>query len=197
MGHPAATKPAPILARGRSQTGAGSGRCGPTRFGRRLINTIARIPSPVPRTSRSSETASNSSSPNGRNKVAPNIAHTRDRFSTPSRYVQAAIISIGTLLTETTMCAERASITNGSSKLQSKPIPQNRATQELLSICNRKVEDLLGNLLARFHEAIESSLFDAAKQATDITEQNAFFGALKIINTKKDAARTSFCRRVG
>ncbi|HEC19131.1 MAG TPA: DUF1631 family protein [Gammaproteobacteria bacterium] len=71
-----------------------------------------------------------------------------------------------------------------------------KSAQEIIQSCDHMVNRAAASLVARFHEDVVDYLFEVSKTALDITEQNAYFDALKVLNNVKDQLRKQFLESV-
>ncbi|WP_455217358.1 DUF1631 family protein [Kaarinaea lacus] len=67
---------------------------------------------------------------------------------------------------------------------------------ELIQYCDNKVEAAAVNIINRFLTDVADYLFELSKDSRDISEQNACFDALKVINANKDSVKESFLKAV-
>lgn len=71
-----------------------------------------------------------------------------------------------------------------------------KSAAEVIKRCNQMANHAAASLLVQFNEDIADYLFEASKTAFDITEQNAYFEALKVLNNVKDTLRKDFLKSV-
>ena len=63
---------------------------------------------------------------------------------------------------------------------------------EIIQHCNQLAIRTAANVVAGFHEEALDYLVEVAKVALDISEQNAYFDALKVLNSSRDSLRKQF-----
>ncbi|WP_455199634.1 DUF1631 family protein, partial [Kaarinaea lacus] len=71
-----------------------------------------------------------------------------------------------------------------------------KTAQELIQECDQKVDAAAVNIINRFVTDVAEYLFELSKDSKDISEQNACFDALKVINANKDSIKESFIKAV-
>ncbi len=67
---------------------------------------------------------------------------------------------------------------------------------ELIQSCNQMVTRSAVNIMAGFLDEVGSYLFEVSKAARDITEQNACFDALKVLNNSRDRLSARFLKAI-
>jgi diguanylate cyclase (GGDEF)-like protein len=71
-----------------------------------------------------------------------------------------------------------------------------KAAKEIIQHCDQVVTSGAGDLIKKFHSASADYLFELSKDTKDISEQNACFDALKILNNTRDSVTESFLEAV-
>ncbi|NOX75749.1 MAG: DUF1631 family protein [Gammaproteobacteria bacterium] len=71
-----------------------------------------------------------------------------------------------------------------------------KSAAELIQNCHQMVTRSATNIMAGFLDEVGGYLFEVSKAARDITEQNACFDALKVLNNSRDSLRDGFLTTV-
>jgi diguanylate cyclase (GGDEF)-like protein len=67
---------------------------------------------------------------------------------------------------------------------------------EIIESCNLLIRLAASSMIEKFHEDVVNYLFEISKTAVDITTQNAYFDALKVLNDSKTSLRENFSKAV-
>lgn len=68
--------------------------------------------------------------------------------------------------------------------------------EEIVRHCDQIIEAAAVKIINRFNTDVSDYLFELSKESRDISEQNACFDALKVINSNKDSIKDSFLQLV-
>ena len=71
-----------------------------------------------------------------------------------------------------------------------------KTAREIITQCDQKIETAAVVIINRFNTEVSDYLFELSKESRDISEQNACFDALKVINANKDTIKDSFLKAV-
>jgi diguanylate cyclase (GGDEF)-like protein len=69
-----------------------------------------------------------------------------------------------------------------------------KTAAQIIQRCEQMVQFAAGSMVPHFHEDVVDYLFGASKEALNVTEQNAYFEALKVLNNGKDIQHESFLK---
>jgi diguanylate cyclase (GGDEF)-like protein len=71
-----------------------------------------------------------------------------------------------------------------------------KVAKEIVQGCDQLVRDAAKAIITKFHTEAADHLFEISKESRDLSEQNACFDALKVLNNKKDSVTDSFLESV-
>lgn len=70
------------------------------------------------------------------------------------------------------------------------------ARNELVPRCERIIRDALAPLMSKFLTLVNKDLFESARDSHDVTQQNALFHTIRVLNDNKAKFRTAFAHSV-